>query len=245
MISKGTTRFIKSLQLKKYRNKAQSFLVEGAKSVLELLISDFEVTHIIGVESFFRDNAALLAKFDSVREIVSEKEINQLSALKNNNTVLAAARYRTNDLLSINDDQFYLALDRIRDPGNLGTIIRTADWYGIDSLLCSTDCADFFNPKTIQSSMGSFTRVKAFYIDLRECLIGKRVYGTSTYGENIHHIEFAASGIVLIGNEAQGVSSNLESLVTQWITIPKFGSAESLNAAMAAAVICDNIRRRG
>ena len=231
------------MQLKKYRNKAQSFLVEGAKSVLELLTSGFEVTHIIGTESFFKDNDYIITKFDLIQEIVSEKELNRLSSLKTNNVVLAVAKYRPNEPFQVFDNEFCLALDRIRDPGNLGTIIRTADWYGFKKLLCSTDCADFYNSKTIQASMGSFTRIHAYYADLKEYLKGHSVYGASMAGENIHQIKFSSGGIVLIGNEAQGISEDLKPLVTRWISIPKFGSAESLNAAMAAAVICDNLRR--
>jgi TrmH family RNA methyltransferase len=243
MISKGTTGYIKSLQLKKYRNKAQSFLVEGSKSVLELLRSGFEVTHLIGTESFIKDNADTIAKFDLVPEIVSSKEVNRLSALKNNSVVLAAARIRPVQPFKIAPDEFCIALDRIRDPGNLGTIIRIADWYGIYKILCSTDCTDFYNAKTIQATMGSFTRVQAYYADLKKQLQGHKVYGAAMAGENVHQIKFTSGGIVLIGNEAQGISDNLKPLVAQWISIPKYGLAESLNAAMATAVICDNIRR--
>ncbi len=211
--------------------------------MLELLTSGYEVTHIIGSPSFFRDNADITAKFDSIQQIASEKELNRISALKNNSIVLAVAKYRSVDTFKLEKDELCIALDRIRDPGNLGTIIRTADWYGINKLLCSTDCADFYNPKTIQSSMGSFTRVQAYYTNLLEYLEGQRVLGAVMEGDSVHQINFSQGGIILIGNEAQGISNDLGSVVTQWISIPKYGSAESLNAAVATAVICDNIRR--
>ena len=243
MISKGTISYIKSLQLKKYRNKAQSFLVEGAKSVLELLTARFEVTHLIGTTSFFKDNAHKLTKLNIEPETVSEKELGSLSGLKTNTTVLAVARCLPNKKFDLAADEWCLALDRIRDPGNLGTIIRTADWYGIKKILCTTDCADFYNPKVIQATMGSFTRVQPFYTDLKRCLPGYPVYGAVMDGENVHRVKFGEGGIVLIGNEAQGISDELIPCITDRITIPGYGGAESLNAAIATAVICDNLRR--
>ena len=245
MISKGTIRYVKSLQLKKYRNKAQSFLVEGAKSVLELVTSKYQITHLIGTRNFFEDNEDLPAKLNIQSEIVSQKQLSGISALKSNNSVLAVARYLPESTFELMANEYAIALDRIRDPGNLGTIIRIADWYGITKLICSGDCADFYNPKVIQASMGSFTRVRAFYGKLEALLAGQRVYGASLQGENVHHLAFANQGIILLGNEAQGISEDLNSLVSDWISIPRFGAAESLNAAMATAVICDNLRRRG
>lgn len=245
MISKGTIRYIKSLQLKKYRNKAQSFLVEGAKSVLELIPAKFEVTHVICTESFLKDNAQILTKLEVTPELVTGKQLSTLSSLKTNETVLAVAKFLPNEELTIDPDEYGIALDRIRDPGNLGTIIRTADWYGIKKILCSADCADFYNPKVIHASMGSFTRVRAYYTDLKKSLAGYRVYGASLQGENVHNLVFSEGGIILIGNEAQGLSEELNSLVSNWVSIPRFGAAESLNAAIATAVICDNLRKQG
>ena len=133
MISKGTIRYIKSLQLKKYRKKAQSFLVEGTKSVLELLQTPFEVTHLVLTESFKRQNDEVITKLDSITHIATEKQLSAMSSLKTNETVLAVARCLPNTPIGISENEFVIALDQIRDPGNLGTIVRIADWYGIKS----------------------------------------------------------------------------------------------------------------
>ena len=153
---------------------------------------------------------------------------------------------QTRVALNIKEGEFIIALDDIRDPGNLGTIIRTADWYGIHTIIASEETADFYNPKVISSTMGSFTRVNVHYEDLQNFLskTHRKIYGAFLQGRSIHHESFASGGIILIGNESRGISKPLEKLVTDRITIPRFGHAESLNAAIATAVICDNIRRR-
>lgn len=232
------------MQLKKYRNKAQSFLVEGTKSVLELLDAGLEVTHLVATDSFLRNNAEIETKLNVPLEVVSSKLLNSLSSLKTNHNVLAVARYLPDRPFSISTNEYSLALDRISDPGNLGTIIRTADWFGIAKVICSRECADFYNPKVIQATMGSFTRVQVYYTDLASYLNGYHVYGASLEGESVHHVKFNRGGVILIGNEAHGISEALRSTVKQWIGIPGYGQAESLNAAMATAIICDNLRRR-
>ena len=244
MISKGTIRYIKSLQLKKYRNKAQSFLVEGTKSVLELINAGFEVTHIVGTESFRSEYQPYLAKLAIDFEIVSKRQLTAISSLKNNHSVLAVARCLPNDFIEVQDHEYAIALDRIADPGNLGTILRTADWYGIKKVLCSKDTADFYNPKVIQASMGSFTRVRTFYTDLEAYLDGRIVYGAMLTGESLHSIKFDKGGILLVGSESHGISADLIPHITTRVSIPKVGGAESLNAATAMAVICDNIIRQ-
>jgi TrmH family RNA methyltransferase len=145
----------------------------------------------------------------------------------------------------LHGDTFSLMLDDIRDPGNLGTIIRTADWYGIKNIIASEETADVYNGKVIQSSMGSFIRVHIFYTSLKEYLTRNTlpVFGTFLDGENAHTIQYGTGGIILVGNEANGISKEVEQFVTRRITIPRFGQAESLNAAIATAIVCDNIRR--
>ena len=243
MISKGTIRFVKSLQLKKYRKKAQSFLVEGTKSVLELLNAPFEVTHLIGTEAFLIENAKVTTKLNVPLQLVSEKQLSAMGALKTNRSVLAVARCPLNEPITV-EDEYVLALDRIKDPGNLGTIVRTADWYGMKKLLCSPDCADFYNPKVIQATMGSFTRVRPYYTHL-ESLLNQvpAVYGAVMDGEDVHRVDFSKKGIILIGNETNGISSSLLPFISKRVSIPRFGKAESLNASIATAVICDNLRR--
>jgi len=231
------------LQLKKYRNKAQSFLVEGTKSVLELLQSNFEVTHLIGTASFLESNEAAWSKLAIQPQVVDSEQLSKISALQTNQEVLAVVRYLPEEPLPVDPEKFYLALDRINDPGNLGTIIRTADWYGIDQIFCSTDSVDFYNPKVIQATMGSFLRVRVRHLDLLEFLEEHHVYGAALDGKNIHQVKFDAGGMVLVGSESHGISAHLTSIVDEWISIPRYGQAESLNAALATAVICDNLRR--
>ncbi|MBA4058464.1 MAG: RNA methyltransferase [Marivirga sp.] len=241
MLSKAKIKFVKSLQIKKYRKQEQCFVVEGAKSVQELLKSDFGIVSVFGTADFLSAN-----KLGHVGEVieVKEKELEEMGDFQSNGTALAVARMKENRSLRLDPQEFAIALDDIRDPGNLGTIIRTADWYGINKIIASEETADFYSPKVIHSTMGSFTRVQVFYTDLEEYLKDRshRVFGAYLDGEDVHEVDFGSSGIVLIGNESRGISTQLEAQVTDKITIPRFGAAESLNAAIATAIICDHIR---
>jgi TrmH family RNA methyltransferase len=138
-----------------------------------------------------------------------------------------------------------LVLDDVRDPGNLGTIIRSADWYGFNRIIASPETADFYNPKVISSTMGSFTRTEIYYADLAEILANApgKVYGAFLDGKNVHEESFGNGGLIVIGNESRGISFQYQKFITDRITIPRYGEAESLNAAVATAVICDNVRR--
>jgi len=246
MLSKARIKFIKSLQLKKYRKQEQCFVVEGGKSVLELLHSDFEVVQLLATPGFFDQNhKALMGLAREITE-VEENELAGLGEYSANNAALAIVRMKPNRAPAVNTDEFFLMLDGIRDPGNLGTMLRTADWYGIKKIIASEDTGEVYNGKVIQSSMGSFTRVNIFYTDLEQYLTKNvlPVFGTFLAGDNVHNINFGTSGVIVIGNETNGISKEVEKFVTKRITIPKFGNAESLNAAIATAVICDNIRRR-
>jgi len=242
MITKKWSQLIKSLQIKKYRQIHQSFLVEGAKSVQELLISNFKTDIIFATERFYENN---LKKINCEYQIVSENDLEKAGSLESNNSCIAIAKIKSNEFLKIENNEFALILDEIKDPGNLGTIIRIADWYGINKIICSEDTVDFYNPKVISASMGSFTRVKVYYCDLEEFLNKNQeiIYGALLEGENIHKINFSSSGYILMGNESKGISENLKKYITKSINIPKFGNAESLNVAVATAVICDNLRR--
>jgi TrmH family RNA methyltransferase len=243
MLSKAKIKFIKSLQLKKYRKQEQCFVVQGAKSVLELLASDFDVVTVLGTESFLET-----VRSPKKAEVIalSEKELAGLSEFQTNDSALAVARLKNNDALLIRDNEFALVLDDIRDPGNLGTIIRTADWFGIHQIIASSETADFYNPKVISATMGSFVRVKMFYTDLEQYLsgCGRPIFGAYLNGEDVHKLDFGRGGLILIGNESRGIAPELEQFVTNKITIPRYGSAESLNAGIATAVILDNLRRR-
>lgn len=218
-------------------------MVEGAKSVQELLQSDFEIVTIMATARFLTD----LKRTPSAEVIeVSENDLAGIAEFQTNNTALAIAKMKPNKLLTFSTTEWVLALDDIRDPGNLGTIIRTADWYGISKIIASAETADFYNPKVISATMGSFTRVSVFYTDLEEYLGSSkaRVFGAYLNGSDVHQADFGNGGVVLIGSESHGISPTLEKHVTDRITIPRYGNAESLNAAIATGIICDNIRRR-
>jgi RNA methyltransferase, TrmH family len=241
MLTKAKIKFIKSLQIKKYRKQEQSFIVQGAKSVEELLNSDFETLFVTATPGYLQHFPTL--KVEVIE--ASKKELSGLGEFQSNESVLAVAKMKPNTPIKLTSNGYALILDDIRDPGNLGTIIRTADWFGIHDIIASHETADFYNPKVINASMGSFTRTSIFYADLEKELSNHRgrVYGAYLNGKDVHKEKFEGGGMVLIGNEARGISENLRPFVTDKITIPRYGGAESLNAAIATAVICDNIRR--
>lgn len=246
MLSKATVKYVNALQVKKYRNQHQAFVVEGAKSVLELLNSDFELQHLFITDEFLQEHGNRLGK-GTRYELVTEQELTKAGTFSSNNAGLAVARMRQLPALQFKPGDFTIALDDVRDPGNLGTIIRIADWYGIQTIVCSESCADFYNPKTISATMGSFTRVKAYYLNLGEWLHelpgSIPIYGASLEGENLHRIQLQPRGVVVMGNEANGIRPEVASEVNQLIKIPAFGKAESLNVATATAIIIDNFMR--
>lgn len=244
MISKATGKFIKSLQVKKYRKEEQSFIVEGAKSVAELLHSDFEVKWLAATDDFLQLHANVLSNRHIEWTEASAKELGQLGTFQTNDGALAVAWMKPNQPLTV-QNEYALILDDIRDPGNLGTIIRTADWYGIDKIIASEETADFYNPKVISATMGSFCRVQLYYANLVEYLNSTHlpVYGTFLNGKNIYTVDFEKAGLIAVGNEANGISTEVGQLVTVPITIPKRGGAESLNASIATAIVLDNVFR--
>jgi RNA methyltransferase, TrmH family len=245
MLTKNTVKFVKSLQIKKFRKETESFFVEGAKSVIELLQSEYSITHLFGTRSFLDEHASII-KIKKLSPVeVKETDLVMLGTFSTNNAALAVAKTNPNQPLYVQGKEFILALDDVRDPGNLGTIIRIADWYGINKIVCSLNTADFYNPKVLHASMGSFIRVKLYYTDLKNYLSASKetVYGAFLDGTNIHKQAFKDSGIILMGNESNGIQENLSPFVSKRIHIPRFGQAESLNVGIATAIICDNIRR--
>jgi TrmH family RNA methyltransferase len=245
MISRSKAKYIKSLQVKKYRKQEQSFIVEGAKGVEELLRSDFKTTMVFASAAFLdRCYDELKARGIEVDEATAA-ELEAVGSVESNDTALAVAVMKPNEAPNLAANEFALALDDIRDPGNLGTIIRTADWYGIRHVIASEETSDLYNPKVIRSTMGSFCRVNVYYTSLPEFLAQHSgpVYGTFLGGADVHKMTFDNGGIIVVGNESNGISPAVEALVTQKITIPKFGNAESLNASIATGVILDNLRR--
>ncbi|MBI4930344.1 MAG: RNA methyltransferase [Bacteroidetes bacterium] len=244
MISKSKIKFVRSLHQKKYRDAEGLFIAECPKVVNELLHSNYRAKEIFATNQF-----KVHPDFyrDKVQEI-SEKELESISALTTPNQVLAVFEIVTQQF-TINSvsDKLVLALDDIRDPGNMGTIIRIADWFGINHILCSETCVDIYNPKTVQASMGSMARVCAHYVNLGNTLKNsKPVYAAVLDGKNIYSEKLSSTGVILIGNESKGISENLIKCVSNKISIPNFSSgADSLNAAVATAVICSEFRRRG
>lgn len=244
MITNKDAKFIKSLQLKKYRNRERAFVVEGEKNVQELLGSTLHIYKLLITEDFLNRNEILINKSQMSFELVPEKDLVKLGSFQSNAFALAVVKTPDFPVLKLTTGHF-LAFDNIQDPGNLGTIIRIADWYGFSSVICSKDSVDSYNPKVISASMGSFSRINVYYKDLFETIKGTKlpVYGATLSGENIHNITFGGDGIFLFGNESQGISPKLLSLLSNQIKIPGYGQAESLNVAIATAVICDNFRR--
>jgi RNA methyltransferase, TrmH family len=210
MLSKADIRYIKSLQVKKYRKQEQCFIVEGAKSVQELLQCDFETLMLLGTADFLSSMTS--PGIDRVEE-VSEKELQGLGEFQTSTSALAVARMKPNVSIQVGEQEYALVLDDIRDPGNLGTIIRTADWYGITKVIASSETADFYNPKVITSTMGSFTRTSIFYTDLNTFFndeSGRPVYGAYLEGQSIYDVKFAPGGFIVIGNESRGISESMK-----------------------------------
>lgn len=246
MLSKNWQKFINSLQQKKYRQQHGAFVVEGAKSVVELLRSDFQVDALFATEQFYKENKALLAKQPFAVEIVTEDDLARVGSFQTNNAALAVAKTKPNDILCVNGPEIVLVLDDIRDPGNLGTIIRIADWYGVQKIVCSVNTVDVYNPKVIAATMGSFCRVGVYYTSLAQFFdtqTGVVVYGTFMEGDNLHRTPLQSGAYVVVGNESNGISDAVAQRVTKRITIPRFGGAESLNAGIATAIVLDNWRR--
>lgn len=242
MVSKNQIKLISSLHQKKFRVAHQLFIAEGIKCIQELLQSSFELEQLYTTLNDFQLLPA------SQRFQVSEVELKKMSALTTPSSCLAV--FRIPKPSHVVDKGWIVALDAIRDPGNLGTILRLCDWFGIDQVLCSKETVDVFNPKVVQATMGSITRVKVSYLDL-EAYLQKTtlpVLGTFMEGDVVYKTAFPNQGIIVLGNEANGISPEIEACVTQKITIPRFGQlqqTESLNVATATAIILSECKRRG
>ncbi|MBN1650725.1 MAG: RNA methyltransferase [Bacteroidales bacterium] len=246
MLSQSDIKLINALKLSKNRRKTGFFLVEGPKMVLELLqYPNFEIVFIAANKTWL-DAQPNLSQF-SIKEI-SDKALQKLSNFSTANEVLAVVKIPEHEVFSVNKETLYLALDTIQDPGNLGTIIRTAEWFGINEIICSKDTVDCYNPKVVQSTMGSLYRVKCHYCDLSAFLMKQNVpiYGTLLNGKNIYSETLGKSGIIVIGNESKGISEAVQSCITHPLFIPNHPSskAESLNASIASAIVLAEFRRK-
>ncbi|MBA4319007.1 MAG: RNA methyltransferase [Flavobacterium sp.] len=242
MFTKNQAKLIKSLNEKKNRVLLGLFLVEGEKSVLEVLNSDFEIDFVLTTEKFFEKYGKKIRERSKSYEIVNQFDLEKVGTFETNDSAIAIVKQYINKSFDIKKDAIVLVLDEIKDPGNLGTIIRTADWYGIKNIVASKETVDFYNPKVITATKGSFTRVNIYYTDLKDFLSKQKspVLGAFLNGKNIHKIQFPSGGILVMGNESNGISKEIENFVTNKITIPAYGKAESLNVTVATAIILDN-----
>ena len=250
MVSKAVAKYVQALHLKKYRQRYGAFLVEGGKSVQELLSSGLEVEHLLLTAEF----AAQLGPVPAAAPppvLVSEAELTQLSTLSTNLTALAVARRPPETPLppTLCQTSLLLALDAVADPGNLGTLLRLADWYGLPGVVVGTGCADPFSPKTIVASMGSFSRVAVWERDLAiwlaEVPTGSAVYGADLRGDNVHRTALAPAGVLVMGSESHGLTPAVAEHLTRRLHIPRspLGQAESLNVAISAGILLDNFFR--
>ncbi len=239
MISKSQIKLITSLRQKKYRITHDLFFVEGTKVIQEFYGAGWEIYALFSTEEIdFIPEAKVT--------LISEIELNKISALKTPNKALAV--FFLPKKKTIENFNFSVALDGIRDPGNMGTIIRLCDWFGVNSLLCSKDTVDCFNPKALQASMGSLARVEVYYLDLENYFEKNQlpVYGAFMEGENVYREKLPQQAILLMGNEGKGISPKLEKYLSKKISIPQFGEeqqTESLNVAMATSILLSEFHR--
>ncbi|TNE54181.1 MAG: RNA methyltransferase [Bacteroidetes bacterium] len=240
MLSKNRIKFIKSLQNKKFRDREGFFVVEGEKAVRELLKEGrgklVELYLLDGTEWELDDLKGIAVHF------ISTSDLERISGLRTPNKALAICRIWVDEY---QDVEFSLALDGIQDPGNLGTILRLADWYGVNQVICSEDTVDRFNSKVVQATMGSLFRVSLVYTDLSALFEtnDKRVYGTLLEGKSVYQSNLKASGFLLLGNEGQGIRPELQSYIHEAIHIPGKGGAESLNVAVATGIFLSEFLR--
>ena len=239
MLTKNQIKLITSLKQKKFRTQHQLFVVEGIKVVQEFLNSDYELDAIFAVDGSF-------SEYNQKLTVVDSKELTKISGFSSPNKVLAT--FKVPPSKAIDWSTLVVALDDINDPGNLGTIIRLCDWFGIEHLVCSEATVDCYNPKVVQASMGSHTRVNISYVDLKKHLpFASNCIGTFMDGVSIYKQTLPKTGVIVLGNEANGISEEVEAMMQTRLSIPRFGSlkqTESLNVANAAAIVLSEFRRK-
>lgn len=238
---------IASLDDTKYRRALGMFKVEGTKSVVET-IGRFELVYLVATDEWLNEHRG----YDKIAIKASSRDIGRMSSFVTSPGVLAIYKIpQRDDSIRFDDDRLVLVLDSIRDPGNLGTIIRIADWFGINDIFCSNDTTDCYNPKVVQATMGSIARVRLHYVDIVDLLKNydsAPIYGTFLNGDNIYRSKLTKGGIIVIGNESRGISTGVSSLVNRRLTIPSFppgeSTGESLNAAIATAIVVSAFREK-
>lgn len=250
MLSNAQIKLIRSLEQKKYRNKHNLYVAEGEKIVSEILLSKAPFDKIYVTQRWINKNRDLFLQNEQLITIITESELNKISFLQNPNEALALMPLHSPNIKNlIASEKLILALDTIQDPGNLGTIIRIADWFGIESIVCSENCVDVYNPKVIQATMGSFLRIKVYYTKLKDFIEQQKkngilIFGALLDGEIIYKAELSNNGIIMMGNESKGISEELKQLIDKPLYIPKAGGAESLNVSVATGIICSEFSRR-
>lgn len=238
-LSQSKIKQIRSLQQKKCRDEHHLFVVEGEKMVLELLNSiPDQIEYCVTTPEF-----EALKDFNVLFYQCNQEDLKRCSSLKTPNKVLAVVRKLK---FPEQNSSFILALDSVQDPGNMGTIMRLADWFGVEQIICSNTTVDCYNPKVIQASMGAFLRVKVEYVDLKQYLstVDLPVYGALLEGENIYKQTLKPKGILLLGNEGNGISTEIQSFISHPVSIPRKGSAESLNVSIATGILLSEFFRR-
>lgn len=243
MLSKSQISFIKSLHQKKYRKESGIFIIEGIKSITEFINSNYQLHSIYYTKPY---HPQLLEQNTNIKLFeVNATELSKISTLQTPQGVLALVYIPKAEQITLKnlENKFSLVLDNLQDPGNFGTIIRTADWFGIKNIICSENTVDAYNPKTVQSTMGSLCRTTIFYTNLEaflsECKLP--IFGAMLNGENIYTTKWGKQGLILLGNEGHGISEELIKKINHAVTIPRTGEAESLNVSIAAAIFCSEI----
>lgn len=247
MLSKALEKFIKSLKVKRQRETEGLFIAEGDKVVKELLHSPILLEEVLAVELWIKENERTHNRLGKKMIEVSELEMERISGLQSFTPVLAIGKIPEPKIDEKKiKKQWSIVLDGIQDPGNLGTILRSANWFGIDTVFCSPDCVDAYNPKVVQSSMGSLFFIDVVKTDLKTLFTSAEefpIYAATLNGDDVRKIDFPKAGFIVIGSEGKGISDELLSFATQKISIPSFSKAESLNAAIAAGIICYELRK--
>jgi RNA methyltransferase, TrmH family len=246
MLSKAQSKHIRSLTQQKFRDEYKLFTAEGHKIVLEWLVSDKPISAIVSTALWAETNIKHINRHpEAALYIVKDSELSALSSLNTPNQVLIVLPYPVTKTIPI-VNEWYLALDDIQDPGNMGTIIRIADWFGIKNVLCNKGCVNAYNPKAVQSAMGGQLRVTVYETDLATVLptLGLPVFAATLHGKNIYEIGPHSAGVLVIGNESKGVSDKVVGLANTQVTIPRMGQAESLNAAVSTGILCALLLQR-
>ena len=245
MLSKSTISFLKSLQQKKFRIEHGLFLVEGNKSVTEFANSSYQIEAIYHTTAIDPKLLKLSGKINFSE--ISLNDLEKISSLKSPQEVIALVKIPALPILNATalKGKFAIALDGIQDPGNMGTIIRTADWFGMQHIVCSADTVDVYNPKVVQATMGSLAHVNIYYVELAQFLesINMPLFGALLDGSNIYKTDFGTEGLIIMGNEGNGLRPEIIKLVQKAVTIPRGGNAESLNVGIATAIFCSEIKR--